>query len=150
MSRSAFATIHLDALRHNLGRIRALAPQSRVMAVVKADGYGHGLERVARTLSGADAYDVLCGYGKPSLAERINADYRGGFSQEGAAGARTSPLMALLTKPGGHYDVTLNAAERERLATWLDAYAQRLGSFSDQQEAELLAFRQRVAAMLEP
>jgi len=58
VSRSAFATIHLGALRHNLERVRALAPHSRVMAVVKADGYGHGLERVARTLSGADAYGV--------------------------------------------------------------------------------------------
>lgn len=58
MSRSAFASIHLGALRHNLGRIRALAPDSRVMAVIKADGYGHGLERVARALAGADAFGV--------------------------------------------------------------------------------------------
>ncbi len=58
MSRSAFATIHLGALRHNLARVRELAPHSRVMAVIKADGYGHGLERVARALSGADAYGV--------------------------------------------------------------------------------------------
>ena len=58
MSRSAFASIHLGALRHNLARIRELAPHSRVMAVIKADGYGHGLERVARALSGADAFGV--------------------------------------------------------------------------------------------
>jgi alanine racemase len=58
MSRSAIATIHLGALRQNLQRIRALAPQSQVMAVVKADGYGHGLERVARALTGADAFGV--------------------------------------------------------------------------------------------
>jgi alanine racemase len=58
MSRSAIATIHLGALRENLGRIRALAPASRVMAVVKADGYGHGLERVARALAAADAFGV--------------------------------------------------------------------------------------------
>lgn len=58
MSRSAIATIHLDALRQNLQRVRALAPQSRIMAVVKADGYGHGLERVARALTGADAFGV--------------------------------------------------------------------------------------------
>lgn len=58
MSRSAFATIHLGALRHNLARVRELAPHSRVMAVIKADGYGHGLERVARALSGADAFGV--------------------------------------------------------------------------------------------
>lgn len=58
MSRSAIATIHLGALRENLQRIRLLAPHSRVMAVVKADGYGHGLERVARALAAADAFGV--------------------------------------------------------------------------------------------
>lgn len=56
--RATTATIHLDALRHNLRRVRAQAPRSRVMAVVKADGYGHGLERVARALAGAEAFGV--------------------------------------------------------------------------------------------
>lgn len=56
--RATTATIHLDALRHNLKRVRALAPRSKVMAVVKADGYGHGLERVAQALAGADAFGV--------------------------------------------------------------------------------------------
>ncbi len=58
MSRATCATIHLDALRHNLNLLRKKAPQSRVMAVVKADGYGHGLERVARALADADAFGV--------------------------------------------------------------------------------------------
>lgn len=56
--RATCATIHMDALRENLRRIRELAPGQRVMAVVKADGYGHGLERVARALEGADAFGV--------------------------------------------------------------------------------------------
>ncbi len=56
--RAASATIHMSAMRANLARVRTLAPESRVMAVVKADGYGHGLERVARALSGADAFGV--------------------------------------------------------------------------------------------
>lgn len=56
--RATTATIHLDALRHNLKKVRALAPKSKVMAVVKADGYGHGLERVALALAGADAFGV--------------------------------------------------------------------------------------------
>jgi alanine racemase len=56
--RAACATIHLGALRENLRRVRELAPGARVMAVVKADGYGHGLERVARALEGADAFGV--------------------------------------------------------------------------------------------
>ncbi len=58
MSRTALATIHLDALRGNLARVRELAQGAKVMAVVKADGYGHGLERVARTLADADALGV--------------------------------------------------------------------------------------------
>lgn len=59
MSRTTVATIHLGALRHNLARLKALAAPARVMAVVKADAYGHGLERVARALDGeADAFAV--------------------------------------------------------------------------------------------
>jgi alanine racemase len=69
MARATTATIHIDALRHNLAQVRALAPNSRVMAVVKADGYGHGLERVARALAGADAFGVAA----LSDAERLRA-----------------------------------------------------------------------------
>lgn len=58
MPRPTTATIHADALRHNLGEVRRRAPASRVMAMVKAEGYGHGLERSARALVGADAYGV--------------------------------------------------------------------------------------------
>ena len=58
MSRRVSATIHLGALRSNLARIRSLAPRSRVMAVVKADGYGHGLERTVLALREADAFGV--------------------------------------------------------------------------------------------
>ena len=58
MPRPTTATIHTDALRHNLGELRRRAPESRVMAVVKADAYGHGLERCADALSGADAFAV--------------------------------------------------------------------------------------------
>jgi len=58
MSRATQATIHLGALRRNLARVRERAGEAKVMAVVKADGYGHGLERVARALRGADAFGV--------------------------------------------------------------------------------------------
>lgn len=59
MSRTTVATIHMGALRHNLARVRALAGSAKVMAVVKADAYGHGLERVARALDGeAEAFAV--------------------------------------------------------------------------------------------
>ncbi|MEP6940735.1 MAG: alanine racemase [Rudaea sp.] len=58
MSRTALATIHLGALRRNLARVRERAGGAQVMAVIKADGYGHGLERVARALRDADALGV--------------------------------------------------------------------------------------------
>jgi alanine racemase len=69
MARPTSATVHTDALRHHLSQVRRRAPNSRVMAVVKADGYGHGLERVARALSGADAFGVAA----LSDAERLRA-----------------------------------------------------------------------------
>jgi alanine racemase len=52
------ATIDSGALRHNLHVVRHLAPQSRVMAVIKANAYGHGLVAVARALESADAFAV--------------------------------------------------------------------------------------------
>jgi alanine racemase len=52
------ATIDTGALRHNLQVIRRLAPKSRVMAVIKANAYGHGLIAVAKALEGADAFAV--------------------------------------------------------------------------------------------
>ena len=45
------ALIDLAALRHNLQRARAAAPQSDAIAVVKANAYGHGVLPIARTLA---------------------------------------------------------------------------------------------------
>src|SRR5262245_18639546 len=59
MARPVFATIHLDALRHNLAVVRRHAPRSRVLAVLKANAYGHGLARAARALSEADGFGLL-------------------------------------------------------------------------------------------
>ncbi|KAB2931443.1 MAG: alanine racemase [Candidatus Contendobacter sp.] len=57
MSRATTVRLDLGALVHNLRRVRAAAPGRRVAAAVKAEGYGHGLVRVARTLD-ADAFAV--------------------------------------------------------------------------------------------
>ena len=45
MPRPLIATIHLDAMQQNLARARACARGAKVWAVVKANAYGHGLER---------------------------------------------------------------------------------------------------------
>lgn len=52
------ATVDAGALRHNLQAVRRLAPKSRVMAVIKANAYGHGLITVAQALRAADAFAV--------------------------------------------------------------------------------------------
>ncbi len=59
MSRPLIARIDTAALAHNLSVARAAAPNSKVLAVVKADAYGHGLLRAARALRAADGFAVL-------------------------------------------------------------------------------------------
>ncbi|HXY76070.1 MAG TPA: alanine racemase [Steroidobacteraceae bacterium] len=58
MSRLIRAVIDTQALRHNLSTIRVRAGSARVMAVVKANAYGHGLVPTALALAGADAFGV--------------------------------------------------------------------------------------------
>ena len=61
MARPNQALLNLNALRHNAGVARSLAPESRLMAVVKANGYGHGAVAVARGLEPVvDALAVAC------------------------------------------------------------------------------------------
>lgn len=60
MTRPSRVVIDKQALKHNLQRVRELAPNSKIMAIIKADAYGHGLVRVANTLSHADAFGVAC------------------------------------------------------------------------------------------
>ncbi len=52
------ARINLDAMRHNLSRVRELAPGSPVVVAIKANAYGHGLIESAQALADADAYGV--------------------------------------------------------------------------------------------
>lgn len=57
--RPLLATVHLDALRHNLRIAKRCAPRSKIMAVVKANAYGHDLSYAAMGLAEADGFAVL-------------------------------------------------------------------------------------------
>ncbi|HBI68050.1 MAG TPA: alanine racemase [Massilia sp.] len=59
MPRPLCATIHLDSMQHNLARARACAPQSKAWAVVKANAYGHGLERGMKGFAQADGLALI-------------------------------------------------------------------------------------------
>ncbi|GHC81763.1 alanine racemase [Pseudorhodoferax aquiterrae] len=69
MPRPIQATIHHAALRHNLQRARRAAGDAKVWAVVKANAYGHGIERVFEALRGADGFALL----DLAEAERVRA-----------------------------------------------------------------------------
>jgi alanine racemase len=59
MPRPIQAKIHPAALRGNLARIRFAAPDARVWGVVKANAYGHGIERVFDGMRGVDGFALL-------------------------------------------------------------------------------------------
>ncbi|MCX6466648.1 MAG: alanine racemase [Pseudonocardiales bacterium] len=104
----AEAVVDLGAVRHNVGVLAAAAPTAQVMAVVKADGYGHGAEAVARAaLAGGATWLGVC-----TIEEAL--DLR-------AAGI-TAPLLSWLHLPDDDFgaaiaaDVDLSASSREHLA----------------------------------
>jgi alanine racemase len=59
MPRPIQATIHTEALAHNLERIRKTVGSAKVWAVVKANAYGHGIERAFEGLRGADGLAMI-------------------------------------------------------------------------------------------
>lgn len=69
MPRPIQALIHLNALSHNLQRVRQIRPDARLWAVVKANAYGHHIENVYPALRAADGFAVL----DLSEAERLRA-----------------------------------------------------------------------------
>jgi alanine racemase len=70
MSRPIQARVSLSALRHNYWVAKRAAHRSKVFAVVKANAYGHGVERVARALPQADGFATLELDGAIALRER--------------------------------------------------------------------------------
>lgn len=59
MPRPIQVYIHSQALQHNLQIARACTPESQIFAVVKANAYGHGIERVYSALKNADGFAFL-------------------------------------------------------------------------------------------
>ncbi|GAA4287695.1 alanine racemase [Georgenia daeguensis] len=109
----ARAVVDLSAIRHNLGVLAAAAPGAQVMAVVKADAYGHGLLPVARAaLAGGASW-----LGVAQLAEAL--ELRAGLD---AASTGTSAAALAGTAADG-----TAAAVRPRILTWLFAPGAPLG-----------------------
>ena len=58
MSPAAYVKLDLQAAQHNLRQVRRYAPDNKVMAVIKANAYGHGILRLAQALNQADGFAV--------------------------------------------------------------------------------------------
>ncbi len=67
MPRPILATIHTAALQHNMARARSAAVDAKLWAVVKANAYGHGIERVFDGMRATDGFALI----ELSEAERI-------------------------------------------------------------------------------
>jgi alanine racemase len=60
MTRATYAVIDTAALQHNLQLAHQAAPDSKIMAIIKADAYGHGMIQAANALAAADSFGVAC------------------------------------------------------------------------------------------
>lgn len=69
MPRPIQAIIHQSALRHNLEVMRRHVPDSRIMSVVKANAYGHGIENAYAGLRASDGFALL----EVDEAQRVRA-----------------------------------------------------------------------------
>ncbi len=65
-----FATVNLDNIHYNIRHVREAIPKkTKIMAVIKADGYGHGAVRIAQELSTVDA---VWGYAVATIDEALD------------------------------------------------------------------------------
>jgi hypothetical protein len=104
-------------------------------------------EAAALDLTAAAAYQKLLDCYGGDLQKLVFERDR---SIVGGMPAQNSKLYKLLTGEPRHYDVKLSDDDRQRLVTWMDTYGQQAGSFSEQQERELLELREKFAALLSP
>lgn len=107
MSRWAWADVDLDAVRHNVDLLCSVATPADVWAVVKADGYGHGVVPVSRAALGAGAVGLCVALVQEGVALR-----RAGFD---------CPILVLSEQPAAelidavHHDLELTVYSHAQL-----------------------------------
>ncbi len=148
-SRATRVLLDSSAYQHNLQVVRSLVPNAKVMAVIKADGYGHGMECAAKALQDADEFGVTCLDDVARLSElgmtKATTLLSGRFSTE-----QLNQLAATALRPVIYDYAQLPALEAVRddanLDVWLkvDTGMGRLG-FSVE-DANLLVGRLRTLA----
>lgn len=121
MTRPVQATLDLSALQHNLQVVRRAAPAARVWSVVKANAYGHGVDRIWRALGTTDGFALL------NLEEAVLLRERGWKGPilllEGFFHADELPLLdSLRLTTTIHSNWQLKVLQNARLSAPLDIY----------------------------
>ena len=132
INRHPRAIIDLDAIRHNYRFLKKLADGKRLIAVVKADAYGHGAVAVARALPDADAFAVAA-VGEALALRHAGIEQRilvlGGFvgplELEACIGAGLDPVV----HHACHLDWLAEAGDAGGIDVWVkvDSGMGRLG-----------------------
>jgi alanine racemase len=142
------------ALKHNLSRIRELAPGCRVLAVIKANAYGHGLLTAAEALAGADGFAVARIEEALALREagsRARVVLLGGFRDAGELAAAVRHGFEPFVHQGWQLDLLESLSDRQILRVWLkiDTGMHRLG-FAPAQAAAAAARLAACPAVIQP
>jgi len=154
----AVAIIQTAAIQHNLQRVRAAAPGCRVMAVIKANAYGHGLIPVAKMLAGVDALAVArvsegAQLREAGITQRIVV--LEGCSEAEEARAAALHSLELVVHDAVHFEILETLPGDEIVTVWLklDTGMGRLGFEPSQLTAcrkrlgQIAAVRQDIAVM---
>lgn len=135
--KAATAYVNLHALQHNLEQVKAQAPNSKVMAIVKANGYGHGLDQIAEHATSADAFGVA--RVEEAIRLRASGVVKPILLLEGFYAAQDLPVLAANNlQTAVHCEEQLEALEQAELdsplVVWLkiDSGMHRLGVNPDQ------------------
>jgi alanine racemase len=149
------AHVDLDALRHNLAVAAGLAPASKNVAVIKANGYGHGMVEAALALQDeADALGVATMDEAVTLRENdITAPLLvlQGITTRGDAEEAAARDLWLLLHERGQLDKVLALHGDRPVTPWLkiDTGMHRLG-FSPEEAADACAALLAAPNMAQP
>ena len=152
MTFGARALIRLGALKHNLSVIRGASPDAKIMAVIKANAYGHGMVTVAENVGDVDAFAVA------RLPEAIELHYAGvnkpivllaGVLSDEELVAAIAHRFEIVVHCPEQVDL-LERCDSGKVVVWLkfDTGMNRLG-FSAEDAEELIERLQNIPAVAE-
>ena len=131
-NRHAWVSIDLEAIRHNYRLLKKLSGDNRLIAVIKADAYGHGASEVAKALPNADAFAVATvgeavALRKSGISQKIIV--LGGYIRPRELQTCVEYQLDPVIYQQIHLDQLINYADLEGLQVWvkIDTGMGRLG-----------------------